>query len=166
MIRHVSPTFFFHILTSWQSIQVVECPEFRHLYMVLQESLINTDIPHYDKMRDAIISRWWKTFEDLRDDLSMRLNDLFPTLTNWHWSIEISRVDQLYCWHLGKLQYGVLLGLDRSLDLPWCHKCMPCTQSSTDQLPSPQEEPHRRQYRKDYLTPIGSCGRHIQGMYF
>jgi len=50
--------------------------------MVLRETLIDTDIPHHDKIRDAIMSRWWKMFEDLRDDLSVCLNNLFPTLTN------------------------------------------------------------------------------------
>jgi len=54
-----------------KSICVIECPEFRQLCMVLQETLIDTDIPHHDKMRETIVNHWWKSFEDLKLELSV-----------------------------------------------------------------------------------------------
>jgi hypothetical protein len=62
---------FFHTLTSLQSIRVVECPEFRKLCMVLCETLVDTDIPRRDKMREAVINRWRDSFGQLKLDLSV-----------------------------------------------------------------------------------------------
>ena len=42
--------------------------------MVLRESLSDADIPHRDKVREAIINHWQKSFEDVRRDLSVSLN--------------------------------------------------------------------------------------------
>ena len=67
---------FFHTLTDLQSIHVVECPEFRRLCMVLCETLIDTDIPHRNKMREAIISQWWDSFGRLKLDLSVGIHIL------------------------------------------------------------------------------------------
>jgi porphobilinogen deaminase len=39
--------------------------------MVLREGLVDTDIPHRDKMREAIVCHWRKSFEDLKLDLSV-----------------------------------------------------------------------------------------------
>ena len=57
---------FFHTLTRLQSIRVVECPEFRQLCMVLRDTLVDADIPRRDKMREAIISQWRVSFEQLK----------------------------------------------------------------------------------------------------
>ena len=67
---------FFHTLTNFQSIRVVECPEFRQLCMVLRETLVDTDIPRRDKIREAIISRWWDSFGKLKLDLSVGIRIL------------------------------------------------------------------------------------------
>ena len=125
MIRHVLLTFFFHILTSWESICVVKCLEFQELYMVLQESLGNADIPHHDKVWEAVINCWRVLFGDVKHNLSVNLNILSPITTNWHQSIVISRAHQFYFRRLGMCQEVVLLGLDSSLDLPWSPKWMP-----------------------------------------
>ena len=42
--------------------------------MVLRESLSDANIPHCDKVREAIINHWQKLFEDVRRDLSVSLN--------------------------------------------------------------------------------------------
>ncbi len=65
---------FFTLSHIFQSIRVVECPEFRQLCMVLRESLEDTDIPHRDKMREAIVRQWRESFEVLKRDLSVSLN--------------------------------------------------------------------------------------------
>lgn len=62
---------FFPALMHLQSIRVVECPEFRQLCMVLRESLTDDDIPHRKRTREAIISQWKMSFEELRADLSV-----------------------------------------------------------------------------------------------
>src|SRR5712671_4293807 len=52
-------------------IHVIECPEFQQLCMVLQETLVDTDIPHRNKMRETIVNHWQKLFEDLKLELSV-----------------------------------------------------------------------------------------------
>jgi hypothetical protein len=41
--------------------------------MVLCQTLVDNDIPRRDKMREAVISQWWDTFERLKSDLSVGL---------------------------------------------------------------------------------------------
>lgn len=64
---------FFLALTHPQSIHVVECPEFQQLCMILRKSLTEKDIPHRDKMREAIIYRWKMSFEELKGELLVSL---------------------------------------------------------------------------------------------
>lgn len=47
--------------------------------MVLCGTLIDTDIPRRDKIREAIISRWKESFEELKVELSVSLRVL-PSL--------------------------------------------------------------------------------------
>ncbi|KAN0135742.1 hypothetical protein V8E53_006633 [Lactarius tabidus] len=62
------------IIADDQSICIVKCPEFRQLCMILQETLINADIPGCDKMREAVLSQWRTSFEELKLKLSASLN--------------------------------------------------------------------------------------------
>jgi hypothetical protein len=39
--------------------------------MILRESLVDTDIPRRNKMREAVISHWRDSFEVLKLDLSV-----------------------------------------------------------------------------------------------
>jgi hypothetical protein len=50
--------------------------------MVLRETLVDVDIPRRDKMREAIISAWQKSFKDLKIDLSVSLSVLSSHSTN------------------------------------------------------------------------------------
>ncbi|KAH9050402.1 hypothetical protein EDB83DRAFT_2317167 [Lactarius deliciosus] len=59
------------IVTDDQSICVIKCPKFRPLLMVLRETLVDTNIPKCDKMREAVMSHWKKSFEVLKHDLSV-----------------------------------------------------------------------------------------------
>ena len=59
---------------SFQLICIVECPEFRCLCMVLQETLVDTDIPGRDKMGEAIFNQWQTSFDKLKHELSVSLN--------------------------------------------------------------------------------------------
>jgi hypothetical protein len=47
--------------------------------MVLRENLVDADIPRRDKMREAIISRWQKWFEQLKLELSVSNEHFFIT---------------------------------------------------------------------------------------
>jgi hypothetical protein len=44
--------------------------------MILRETLINADIPGCDKMREAVLSQWQTSFEELKLKLSASLNVL------------------------------------------------------------------------------------------
>jgi hypothetical protein len=69
----------FQMLTGLQSICVVECPEFRQLCMVLCGTLVDTDIPCHDKMRETVINQWQGSFKGLKSDLSVHMNFVFPS---------------------------------------------------------------------------------------
>jgi hypothetical protein len=45
--------------------------------MILHESLVDTDIPRRDKMREAVISHWRDSFEVLKLDLSVCMDFFF-----------------------------------------------------------------------------------------
>lgn len=47
-----------------QSINVVECREFRDLILALREDMKESDIPHRTKLRESII-RAWKSYFNL-----------------------------------------------------------------------------------------------------
>ena len=55
-----------------QSINVVECREFRDLLLLLCGDLKDSDIPHRTKLREAIIKAWRVYFESLKADLKVR----------------------------------------------------------------------------------------------
>ena len=59
------------IVADDQSIRVIECPKFRDLCMVLHGDLTTADIPHRDKMREAIVGQWHASFEDLKCELAV-----------------------------------------------------------------------------------------------
>jgi hypothetical protein len=59
-------------LIIFKSINVIECPEFRDLLLLLKEDLKDTDIPHRRKVRDVILHTWSTYFEHLKKDLEVR----------------------------------------------------------------------------------------------
>ncbi|KAI9429826.1 hypothetical protein BJY52DRAFT_1200381 [Lactarius psammicola] len=71
------------IVTDDQSIHVVKRPEFQRLYMLLRKTLINTDIPRHDKMREVIISLWQKLFKTLKLNLSHSSGQISFTSNVW-----------------------------------------------------------------------------------
>jgi hypothetical protein len=61
------------ILTKFlQSLNVVECSEFRQLLLLLREDLQDKDIPHRTKIREAIIKAWEAYFKVLKEVLAVR----------------------------------------------------------------------------------------------
>ncbi|KAH9037628.1 hypothetical protein EDB85DRAFT_2142326 [Lactarius pseudohatsudake] len=59
------------IVADDQLVCVIECPKFRQLLMVLREILVDANIPKRDKMREAVMSHWKKSFKGLKLDLSV-----------------------------------------------------------------------------------------------
>ena len=55
----------------YQSINVVECPEFRQLLRLLCQELRDTDIPRRTKLRELIIEAWRDYFQALKEDLEV-----------------------------------------------------------------------------------------------
>jgi hypothetical protein len=60
------------IIFDFESINIIECPEFRDLLLLLREELKDTDIPHRRKIHDVIINASVEYFEYLKKDLKVR----------------------------------------------------------------------------------------------
>jgi hypothetical protein len=54
--------------------------------MVLCGTLLDVDIPHRDKMRETVISRWRDSFGQLKLDLSASIRSLSFCFINHIWS--------------------------------------------------------------------------------
>jgi hypothetical protein len=59
-------------------INVVECPEFRQLLLLLQQDLEDKDIPRQTKVREAIIDAWQAYFNVLKIELAVSLVNFVP----------------------------------------------------------------------------------------
>jgi hypothetical protein len=56
-----------------QAIDVIECPEFWDLLLLLRSNLQDAMIPRWTKVRQIILEAWSKSFEQLKHDLSVSL---------------------------------------------------------------------------------------------
>jgi hypothetical protein len=63
-----------------QLINVIECPEFWNLLLLLQSNLHNTMIPHRTKVHQLILEAWSNSFEFLKVDLKVSLSPPKPLL--------------------------------------------------------------------------------------
>jgi hypothetical protein len=57
-----------------QALNVVECPEFRRLLLLLREELREKDIPKRTKIREEIVRSWQEYFTILKEDMAVRIN--------------------------------------------------------------------------------------------
>jgi hypothetical protein len=62
---------------TFQSINVVECREFRDLLLLLREDLQDKDIPHRTKIRESIITAWKSWFLGLKSELAVSTTNFF-----------------------------------------------------------------------------------------
>ena len=53
-----------------KSLNVVECPEFRQLLLLLRSDLKDSDIPHRTKQRELLLQAWKDYFQILRSNLA------------------------------------------------------------------------------------------------
>ena len=60
------------IVADDQSINVIECWEFRDLILLLRSDLDDKDIPHHTRIRESIIQSWEAYFKELKVDLGVR----------------------------------------------------------------------------------------------
>jgi hypothetical protein len=55
----------------FQSLNVIECREFRALLLLLRNDLKETMIPHRTKLRELIVEAWRRYFKVLKTDLEV-----------------------------------------------------------------------------------------------
>lgn len=73
MTRYVMYIIIMLLTYVFQSIRVVNCPEFRDLLLLLREDLQDNAIPHRTKLRESIIKTWRLWFDILKKDLAVRI---------------------------------------------------------------------------------------------
>ena len=56
----------------FQSLNVIESPELRRIFLMLREELRDSDIPHRSKMRDCIMEVFMEHIETLKSDMEVR----------------------------------------------------------------------------------------------
>jgi hypothetical protein len=64
-----------------QSLNVIECVEFRALLMLLRSELKETMIPHRTKLRQLIVEAWKRYFHVLKGDLAVSVSVMLFTFT-------------------------------------------------------------------------------------
>jgi hypothetical protein len=84
--------------------------------VILRDGLANTDIPRRDKMRESVISQWRISFEQLKSDLSVSIENFLSALLTFS-AIEILRARQFHCGLLVQLESRIVFGVNRPLDL-------------------------------------------------
>ena len=52
-------------------MNVIECPEFRRLILLLRQDLHETDIPRRTKLHELILEAWKTYFKSIRQDLAV-----------------------------------------------------------------------------------------------
>jgi hypothetical protein len=78
MVAPVTPSM---LTTFFQSIHVVECPEFRQLLLFLRPDLQDKNVPGRTKVREAIIAAWQAHFDTLKQELAVSLLKLTSPLS-------------------------------------------------------------------------------------
>ncbi|KAF8521349.1 hypothetical protein JB92DRAFT_3111245 [Gautieria morchelliformis] len=71
------------IVVDDQSINVVECPEFRHLVFTLRESLSEKDLPYRTTIRNLVTSAWNCHFAELKSELKHTVGKRLLTTDLW-----------------------------------------------------------------------------------
>lgn len=56
-----------------KAINIMECPEFRALLLLLRSDLKDSEIPHRTKLRGLVIHYWKGYFVSLKEDLAVRI---------------------------------------------------------------------------------------------
>src|ERR1700710_1009959 len=68
------------IIFPCQSLNVIECVEFRALLMLLWSELKETAIPHRTKLRQLIVEAWKRYFHVLKGDLAVSVSAIVGIL--------------------------------------------------------------------------------------
>ena len=62
-----------------QSINVIECPEFRALLLLLRGELKDSDIPHRIKLHGQVMKAWVQWFMELKKELGVSSKQLYSS---------------------------------------------------------------------------------------
>ncbi|KIM87796.1 hypothetical protein PILCRDRAFT_85650 [Piloderma croceum F 1598] len=71
------------IVVDDQSLNVIECPEFRALLLLLCSDLKETMVPHRTKLRELIIQAWRRYFQILKHNLVNAIGHVSFTMDIW-----------------------------------------------------------------------------------
>jgi len=74
MIRYDSILIEFLFSWSLQSINVIESPQLRAIFLMLREELKDTDIPHRTSLRERILEVWNEHLDTLQEEMAVRNN--------------------------------------------------------------------------------------------
>ena len=58
------------LLLNYKSLNIIECPEFRCLLLLLRSDLMDTQIPHRTKLHELLLQAWAQHFKNLHRDLA------------------------------------------------------------------------------------------------
>jgi hypothetical protein len=62
---------FILILIHYQSLNVIECPELRSIFLMLREELQDSDIPHRATIRRRIMQLWGEQLNRVADEMAV-----------------------------------------------------------------------------------------------
>ena len=82
---------------AFQSINVVECREFRDLLLLLRQDLGDKDIPHRTKIHEAIITAWKSWFIGLKHELAVSITKYFLKYHATELILGSSWTNQFHC---------------------------------------------------------------------
>jgi len=61
------------MLKQFQSLRVVECPEFRQIILLTNSNIRDEDIPRRTKVREAVLEAWVNWFQKFKKELQVSL---------------------------------------------------------------------------------------------
>jgi hypothetical protein len=115
-VTHYFP--FILILIHFQSLNVIECPELRSIFLMLREELQDSDIPHRATIRRRIMQLWEEQLNRVADEMAVcsqyrtrTLPLLILVLTSG-----CSRKNLIYHRYMDRKQFDPLYGRHRTLD--------------------------------------------------
>lgn len=57
-----------------QAINIIECPAFCRMLLILRHDLLDTDILRSTKMRELVLTNWKKNFDTLKAKLKVNID--------------------------------------------------------------------------------------------
>ena len=130
--------------------------------MILCGSLQDSDIPHRDNVREAIIDRWHRWFEDLKQELAVCPKSAFCCSCSFE--LGCSRPHQLYGRRMVLWDACFVSCPHCPLDLRRGARQITFSENSTNQISSIDNKAHRKEHCLSYSSSSESCRRRDECM--